>query len=264
MSSEKSLGHMPLRTDYGDYVFIRSLSIRSPAPGHVNLAMKDVAHSFHMDFTHDDGKVTSINAAWIREPLSSCGGAPLALEALVGCTLSDTIFSVARHIDSRQQCTHMFDMFCLAATHTHEQRPDYRYDVVIPDSVDGPVVATLNRNGEKLLEFEMERQDYQTIVRPEPCRGVNILNGFLPWVRGNVPADQHEHYFIMQKALFIARIQLVNLDSIVGKSATLSGPPDGSSYGSQAERYQAAVRIAPPSRWRSEEIDKVLRSFKFC
>ena len=262
--SEKTQSNRRLGTDYGDYVFIRSLSIRSPAPGHVSLAMEDVAHSFHMDFTHDGSKVTSIKAAWSREPLSSCTGSPQALEALVGCPLSDNIFSIGRNIDSRQLCTHMYDMFCLAATHAYEQRPEYRSDVVIPDSADGPVLAALNRNGEKQLEFEMERQDYQTIVRPEPCRGMNILKGFLPWVRVNVQADQHEHYFSMQKALFIARIQLFNLESTVGKSATLSGPPEGSCYGSQAERYQNAVRIYPPLRWRRDELGKVLESFEFC
>jgi hypothetical protein len=224
--------------------------------------MEDTEHAFQIDFTHADGKVTSVKAAWNRQPFNVCLGATLALEAMVGCRLSDSLFAIARHTDPKQQCTHMYDMFCLAVRHAYEQRPDYRYDVVMPDSVDGPVVATLTRNGEKQLELELEQEDYVTIVRPEPCRGLSILKGFMSWVKGHVPADQHEHYFIMQKALFIARMQKFDVESMLGKSARLSGPPEGVCYASQPERYPAAVRVSVSRHLSRETAGKVLAFFK--
>ena len=251
-----------MRTAYGDGAFVRSLIICSPVPGRVSLAMEDVGHAFQIDFTHEDGKVTSVKAAWNRRPFDGCGGAATALEAMVGCPLSDNLFAIARYTDPKQQCTHMYDMFCLAATHAYERRTDYRYDVVVPDSIDGPVVATLTRNGEKQLEFEMNGEDYVTIVQPEACRGLSILRGFMPWVKANVPVNQHELYFLMQKALFVSRIQKFDLTPLLGKSAELSGPPSGSCYASQSERYQTAVRVNVSRRFSREPAGQGLEFFK--
>lgn len=242
--SESTPWAVPTRSAYGDSVFVRSLSICSPAPGSVSLTMNDTAHDFRIDFTHEGGKVASVKAAWNLYPLSSCAEATQSLQAMVGSRLSDCHFAIARQSEPKQHCTHMYDMFCLAATHAHEQRPDYRYEVVVPDSVDGPLLATLTRNGDKQLMMELE--NYRTIVQPAPCRGRSVLKGFMPWVKANVPEDQHVHYFIMQKALFVALTQKFDFESTLGKSARLSGPPDGSCYGSQPERYHAALRVSVP------------------
>ncbi|WP_321884661.1 hypothetical protein [Paraburkholderia bannensis] len=252
---------MPYRAAYGSGIYVRSLAIRSPEPGRVSLAMEDPVHAFRIDFAHRDDVVTAIQGVWMRQPLSSCALAPEALaEAMVGCRLSDNVFDVARQTDAATQCTHLYDMFCLAATHAHARRADCRYDVTVPDALDGPRQATLARNGETLLTFAIDDND--TIVEPAACRGIGVLKGFMAWVRANVPAHQHEHYFIMQRALFVARSQRIDIESLIGEAAKASGPAAGTCFGSQPHRYETARRIGVVKRFDRDTIGDALSFFE--
>ncbi|WP_077034900.1 DUF2889 domain-containing protein [Pelomonas sp. KK5] len=239
---------LPYRKAFGNGVFIRSLEIRTPAPGRVSLAMEDPVHSFRIDFAHEHGVVTEVQAAWDRHPLSSCTGAPDALQEMVGCPLSDSVFDIARFSDGTQQCTHLHDMFCIAATHAHQQRPDCRWDVHVPDATDTQAAATLARNGATVLALTLE-SDYLTIAAPEACKGLSVLRGFMGWVRANVPPEEHLHYFLMQKALFLAQIQKIDAESLIGQSAMLSGPPAGTCFGSQPSRYVGSTRVGQIRRF---------------
>jgi hypothetical protein len=242
---------LPYREAFGDGVFVRSLEIRTPSPGRISLAMEDPVHAFRIDFAHRGGIVTEVSAAWDRHPMSSCVGAPDALQQMVGCPLGDSVFDIARHTDSLQQCTHLHDMFCIAATHACQQRPDCRWDVIIPDARDGRVTATLTRNGKAALTLTLER-DYQTIAEPEACRGLSVLKGFMAWVRAHVPAEQQLHYFLMQKALFLSQIQKIDAERLIGQQAMLSGPPTGTCYGSQAVRYAGSIRVGEIRRFGAD------------
>lgn len=260
MTIDAIMRTMPQRATYGDGVFVRALQISSPSPGHVCLAMEDIGHAFQLSFTHHDGVVTSVEGGWHRQPLSSCGGAVQALEAMVGSRLSESVFDVARQSDGGKQCTHLFDMFCLAATHACHGREDRRYDVIIPDSDSGRVVATLSVNGQPTLCFELE--NYERIVAPAACQGLSIFKGFMSWVRANVPADQHEYYFIMQKALFVGRGQKIDMEATIGLQAALSGPPEGTCYGSQPERYAESFRLDTIRRFDRGSVGDVLKFFR--
>jgi hypothetical protein len=251
---------LPSRAAYGDGVFVRSLAIRSPAPGRISLAMEDPVHSFQIDFSHAGGIVTGVRARWERHPLSSCSGATDALAAMVGCRLSDSVFDVSRHTDATRQCTHLYDMFCVAATHAHLRRRDCRWDVVVPDAVDARVTATLSRDGVPVLALTLEA-DGHTIVEPGSCRGVSVLKGFMAWVRTHVPQERHEHYFLMQKALFLAQVQKIDVESLMGQSAALSGPPAGTCFGSQPGRYESSTRVGVIRRFREDTSGDVLRFF---
>jgi hypothetical protein len=255
------MGKLPYRAAYGDGVFVRSLALCSPAPGRTSLAMEDPVHSFQIDFAHADGIVTQVDARWDRHPLSSCGGATDALSAMVGCRLSDSVFDISRHTDASRQCTHLHDMFCIAATHAHQQRPDCRWDVVVPDAIEGRLTATLSRNGEAVLALSLEA-DGHTIFEPEPCRGLSVLKGFMAWVRTHVPREQHDQYFLMQKALFLAQIQKIDAESLIGQQAFLSGPPAGTCFGSQPERYESSTRVGVIRRFSAETSGDVLRFFR--
>lgn len=259
--SESWTDVMPVRAEYGSGVFVRSLAICSPAAGQVRLAMEDPVHAFQIDFSHREGRVEAIAGRWIRSPLSTCGGAPDALaQAMVSCALRDSLFDIARHTDAASQCTHMYDMFCLAATHAHAARADARYDVTVPDAPGGVRHATLTCNGEILLELTID--DTDVIVAPEPCRGISVMEGFMSWVRANVPAHRHEHYFIMQRALFVARSQWIDLESMIGQHAKRSGPPDGTCFGSQQPEYESALRVGVVRRFDRETMKDVLSFFE--
>ncbi|HEX5805808.1 MAG TPA: hypothetical protein VFY31_05675 [Macromonas sp.] len=232
---------VPPRPEYGQGLYIRSLAIVTPAPGVVAAALEDSAHAFELEFTHDQGIITSVRARWFRHPFTSCSGVEQTLAANVGHPLGGHLLSVMKMSDRVQQCTHQYDLFCLAVTHAFHGREDRRYDVVITDPVQGDLVpTTLYLNGQPVLEWLVK--DYEQLVSPEHCRGVNTMKGFTSWVKANIPPEQHELYFMAQRAWFVARTQKLDIESMEGQPAPWSGPPAGNCHGTQPQRYASAVR----------------------
>ena len=164
------------------------------------------------------------------------------LAASVGQPLGGHLFSVMQMTDRVQQCTHQYDLFCLAVTHAFHHREDRRYDIIVTDPTEGDLVpTTLYINGQPRLDWLV--QDYERLESPEHCRGVNTMKGFTNWVKANIPADQHELYFMAQRAWFVARTQKLDIEAMEGQPAPWSGPPAGNCHGTQAQRYAAAVRM---------------------
>ena len=244
----------------GTNVFVRTLAIVTTEPGVVSLAMEDTAHAFQVSFSFVHDRITGVQAVWHRHPLSSCGGATDALQQLVGLQLGDNLFDVSRQADRFMQCTHMFDMLCLGVVHAFHRREDRRYDVVVPALAKGSVVATLTCNGRTTLELELE--DYHRIVRPKHWQGVSVLKGYLAWVGQNIPADEREYHFIMQKALFVAQAQKHKVGFAAGTRSMLSGMPAGTCFGSQPERYADSVKLGTARKFTKETAGDVIRFFR--
>ena len=241
-------------------VFVRSLAIVSPEQGRVALAMEDTAHAFQVSFSFEHDRITGVQAAWERHPLSSCGGAADALQQMVGLRLADSLFDVTRQADRRLQCTHMYDMLCLAVLHAYHGREDRRYDVLVVDSAPGIVAATLKCNGRTMLELALE--DHHRIVQPERWQGVSVREGFMPWVKQNIPPGDQEYHFIMQKALFVARGRKLNVGLTPGMLSMQSGMAAGTCFGSQPERYADSVKLGTSRRFTKETAGDVIRFFK--
>jgi hypothetical protein len=241
---------------YGSGVYLRSLAITTPAPEQVHLAMEDIVHAFEVTMTHADGVVTGVEGRWHRHPFTSCAGAGQALQRLVGTPLSRQLFDLVRPIDTRQQCTHLFDMACLGLLHVAWGHADRRYDVVVPDAPDGPCTATLSVDGEPVLVCELDA-DLQ-VLGPAPLRGQRVLQGFMRWVVANVPAEQQGLYFFFQKALFVSRAQKMDLAAMGGQPAPLSGPPAGTCFGSQSPLYEASTRLHTLRRFDANTFSQAL------
>jgi hypothetical protein len=253
-------GHsrIPKWAEYGNGIYVRSLIISTHAYGCVNLAMEDIVHAFRITMNHGDGAIRGIDARWDRDrhPMSSCAGAGQTLENLVGLPLDGDLFSLARQTDPRQQCTHMFDMLCLAVQHAHLGLEDRRYDVLVPDALGTRSIATLHLNGREVLEFEFD--DDLRLIRPAPCAGLSVLKGFMSWVRAHVPPPDQPLYFVMQKALFVSQAQKMDLASMGGLPGTLSGPPLGTCFGSQPHRYESSIRMHSLRRFDRNNLHDVL------
>jgi len=240
----KALPHLhrvPPRPEYGQGFYVRSLAIVTPEPGVVSAALEDSAHAFELEFTHHQGIITSIWARWYRYPFNSCSGVEKTLEVNVGQPLGGHLPSVMQMTDRLHQCTHQYDLFCLAVTHAFHGREDLRYDLVITDAVkDDLIPTTLYINGKPTLDWVVK--DYEQLASPEFCRGVNTMKGFTNWVKANVPPEQHEWYLMAQRAWFVARTQKMDMESMEGQPAPWSGPPANNCYGTQSERYEQSMR----------------------
>ncbi|EEF25395.1 conserved hypothetical protein, partial [Ricinus communis] len=232
---------IPLNPEYGHGFFIRSLYLTTPQTGHVLLGMEDMGHAFQIHFEHNGETVTAIDARWHRHPVSTCSGAPQALQALVGCPLSGSVLAPQHFSDPLQHCTHMFDMMRLAMVHAWHRRSDCRYDVIIRDSPSGqPQTGELMKNGE--LKFRLIVSG-DTIVAPERCRGASLTRGFGRWAKDHLDDETLEYVFMLQRSFFIAHGRRRNYSVLNAKVALSAGLLVGVCHATKSEHYAEAMRL---------------------
>ncbi len=149
---------VPLRSDYGDGSYRRCIVLEA-GPGWARGELVDDFHHFAARIEHAEARVVAITGEDVRVPWTTCPGAVRPLAALIGAPLCRDFARVGRHTDSRAQCTHLYDAACLAICHAARQHDgaatSRRYDFVLPDRRDGQARATLHRDGERLLEWQV-------------------------------------------------------------------------------------------------------------
>lgn len=149
---------VPLRAHYGEGSYRRCIVLEA-GPGQVRGELADDFHHFAVTVVHDGARVTGIRGEGIRVPWTTCPGAAMPLERLVGAELVRSLAAVARHTDPRAQCTHWYDAACLAIVHAKRHAEGgaatRRYDLVLPDRRDGQTTPTLHRDGVRVLRWRV-------------------------------------------------------------------------------------------------------------
>lgn len=248
-----------IRKDFSKGIAIRSVAITSACYGQVSMALEDLGHAFTIDLTYNKQCITGVSATWLRHPFSSCVGAADYLNHFIGCPLSDDLSAVLKFADAKQHCTHMFDVVSLAIVHAHQQRSDCRYDLLMPDTDNGNVSAQLKRNGVELMVLQLE--NYDNITSPMPFAGRSLYKGFLKWAKSTLSTEQYEYCFLIQKAMFVARLQKLDILPFVGGPAPAMGPTSGSCFGSQQPAYDNATRIGSGKYFTAKPEEQVLQFF---
>jgi hypothetical protein len=201
------------RADYGRGTYRRCIRLRAQG-GCVTGDLEDDFHRFAVDLEHDGRQVVRIRGAAGRHPWSTCPGALAPLERLVGMPLAVAGSTARAWTDPRAQCTHLFDLAGLAVAHAAAGRGERRYDVEIPDRVDGRSRARLRRDGRALLDWEIERG---TIVAPEPFAGrPSFGGGFGRWAEAELEPDLAEAAVVLQRACGISMGRMWDMDQVPG------------------------------------------------
>jgi hypothetical protein len=153
-------------------------------------ALEDDMHRFHIRLDHAEGRVTHVAAKAVRHPWSACPGATTFIaKELTGELLAD----VGRR-DPAQHCTHLYDLAILAAAHAGDTLPT-RFDMTVPDRVDGRTTATLSENGAEKLRWQL---DGTTIV------GTGLdLRQLSKW-KQELPANEAEWATLLRRAVFVS------------------------------------------------------------
>lgn len=203
--------------------------------GEARAAIEDDFHHFRVVVRHEGGTVTSATSVTFRAPYSLCAAAESRLEALVGQPVTTVLPALTRDIDARQQCTHQFDLACLAIAMAARGPGSRSYHAVVDDSRDEHYRAALRRDGEEVLAWDM---DGDTIAGPEPFAGRSIHSGFTPFVAQALGGDEAEAALILRRAVFITSGRGVDewVDSLAHALNT------GGCWVQQAERHQQALR----------------------
>lgn len=122
-----------------------------PQVGVIGVDLEDDFHRFGVTLHHAEGRVMAVETREIRYPWTTCPAAAAFLrERMVGTLLTDAGASE----DQRQHCTHLYDLFVLAAAHADDSISQV-LDISVSDPVDGVRIAEIARDTRLLLRWRV-------------------------------------------------------------------------------------------------------------
>ena len=203
--------------------------------GEARAVIEDDFHRFRVMVRHDGHTVTGARSFTFRSPYTLCAAADGRLDELIGQPVTSALPVLTRDIDARQQCTHQFDLACLAIAMAARGPGSRTYHARVDDSEDNRYRARLDRDGVEVLAWDM---DGETIAGPEPFAARSIHGGFTAFVAQTLSGDEAEAALILRRAVFISAARGVDewTDSLPHALKT------GGCWVQQPERYQKALR----------------------
>lgn len=217
----------------------RRIAIATRELGHdqheARATVEDDYHHFRVTVRAEQGCVREVLSESLRNPTTLCPAAGQRLSELNGMKLSTSSVSVFAVTDASEQCTHQFDLAGLAIAALGRGITRRVYEAAVPDRVEGRTTATLRRDGQHVLCWDVEDM---TIVSPHA--GQSLGAGFTAFTR-KLPQDEAEAALVLRRALFISQGRGMNLDA-----ATYKGPIGGC-WAWQPSRLVELTRL-PSSR----------------
>ncbi len=218
----------PLDPNYGSGCYRRVVLLDAPDARTVVAALEDDPHAFSIRIGHDGLRVTSVNAHAERHPLSTCSGAVRPIVALVGASLSQASLELKRHADPRANCTHLFDLAGWAIAHAARGAGGpRRYEISIPDAVEGRTEAVLLRDGSEVLRWTIE---HGRISAPVRFAGQQVLGGFTRWASATLEGEELEHALMLARGYFVSLARIYDMVAAGSHPAADHPMPAGSCY----------------------------------
>jgi hypothetical protein len=216
--------------------FRRRVGIHSTGDtrGEVRACLEDDFHHFRVRIVHVNGKIQHVRGWAVRHPYSTCPLAANQLIHLVDAPLNGLAHSVMRVTDPSAQCTHLMELAGLAIAAAARSIAQRWYDIAVPRRVAGRTLATLDRDGRRMLAWELVDT---TITAPAPFQGVSLRKGMAAWALGNLSEDEAEAALVLRRCALISLGRAINLD------AQVHAEPTGRCYVQQPERAPQSLRI---------------------
>lgn len=218
-------------------LFRRRIDIAHSASGNAGLvraALEDDFHHFRVEVAYLNGLVKKVDGFAIRNPYSACPAAGSQLMALAGMPLDSVANTVTRNTDASLQCTHMLDLAGLAIAAAARAIRQRRYDIQVPQRIDGKTIARLERDGVHVLEWDIDG----TLIRdPAPYAGINLREGMARWALSTLKEDEAEAALVLRRCVVISKGRERNLD------LQPAANPTGACYAQQPHRAAQALRI---------------------
>ncbi len=174
--------------------------------------LEDDFHHFEVELGHDGARVSSLTGGAVRFPWTTCPGAVSPLARLDGMPLGRSLRTIARQTDPRAQCTHLFDLACLAVTLAARGGDAITYEIAVPDRRGLRTHATLSRDGAPLLAWELEGVRVES---PPPYAGRSLAGGgFAEWTETELDPDTAEAAQVLRRAAVISWGRRYDFDRI--------------------------------------------------
>ena len=219
----------------------------TPSQWAVQAEVEDDFHCMSVVVHHDGEKAINIIADIRRVPWSTCPG---AAQSLVRTFSGVALKQFPMRGDKKTNCTHLYDMALLAASHAMDEEQTI-YDIRVSDAVDQQRRAEVRRNDEALLSWIESK--FQ-IVQPESAAGIR-LDRLRSWI-DSLDRSLQEPARLLQWGNILANGRIIPLEN---QSDATRMPPN--CYTFQPERAQLAKRIGK-IRDFSQGNDQPLDEFK--
>lgn len=207
-----------------------------------HVAMEDEHHYFVLELGHDGKRLTSINSTSRRTPWTICPQAAARLQEFIGQPLRQRIAVNLPEIDSKQQCTHQYDLLMVALAQAI--RPGRReYVAKVVGAMHEYRHAELWLNDEKLLDWRLRG----TTIHSSDEFDQQDLRNIMTWAEETLPDNKLEALFVQRRAVMVAASKGVNLDMIknAGQAMVVRA---GACFVFQPERADQAERIVGNTR----------------
>lgn len=216
------------------------------------VAMEDEHHYFILELGHDGERIASVASTARRTPWTICPQAERQLQAFVGQPLRQRIAISLPDIDSKQQCTHQYDLLMLALSQA--LRPGKReYIAKVVGAMHEHRHAELWLDGEKLLDWRLRGT---LIESDDPCNQRD-LRSIMPWADEHLDDRTLEALFVQRRAVMVAASKGFNLDLIPNAGVAMPARA-GACFVFQPERAESAVRIVGSTRGDVEGAEDLL------
>jgi Protein of unknown function (DUF2889) len=202
--------------------------------GEARACLEDDFHHFRVRMVHVNGTVQHAEGWAVRHPYSTCPLAAAQLVRLVNAPLNGLAHSVVRVTDPSEQCTHLMELAGLAIAAAARTIAQRWYDIAIPRRVAGRTLATLDRDGHRVLAWELVDT---TITAPAPFQSVSLRKGMAAWALANLSEDEAEAALVLRRCALISLGRAMNLD------AQVHAEPTGRCFVQQPERALQGLRI---------------------
>lgn len=216
------------------------------------VAMEDEHHYFILELGHDGERITSVASTARRTPWTICPQAERQLQAFVGQPLRQRIAVNLPEIDSKQQCTHQYDMLMLALSQALSPgRREYVAKVV------GAMYeyrhAELWLDDNKLLDWRLRG----TVIHSDDQCNQQDLRSIMPWADEHLDDRTLEALFVQRRAVMVAASKGFNLDLIPNAGVAMRARA-GACFVFQPERAESAIRILGNTRTDVHGADDLL------
>ncbi|HEX3951453.1 MAG TPA: DUF2889 domain-containing protein [Steroidobacteraceae bacterium] len=202
--------------------------------GEVRASLEDDFHHFRVRLVHSERRIQALEGFAVRHPYTTCPLAAGQLSRLRGAGLNGLAHSVMRMTDASQQCTHLMELSGLAIAAAARSIAERWFDIEVSRRVEGRTVATLDRDGRRLLAWELRDT---TIAAPSPYNGISLRAGMAAWALSNLEPDEAEAALILRRCALISLGRAKNLD------VQLHAEPTGRCFVQQPERAAQGFRI---------------------
>lgn len=235
MSDKNNPFNYPVNPNFGQGIYRRRIRLQQCA-GYVAGDLEDCNHGFQVQVYHDGKQVTKVAGQARRQPFTTCDQAIEPLQALQGIALGLSSEELVKTMNPRANCTHWLDLALLAIQHASRKNEEIReYDMAITDEDDKPANITLKRNGDLVLQWQVE--DW-CILQPENLVGNTLYRGFAHWANAVFANDDDkEAAFVLQKGYFVSRARRFDTIIMAGESAN-----------AHASMYDACFTYSQPRR----------------